>query len=331
MEMIRPARLIPGKSIIGLVTPSGVTEKKWLEAGIKILKDWGFSVKLGSNVLAKKEDYSAGSEGQRADDFLKMVSSDVDAIGCIIGGFAATEVLKYLTEETFTLLRQKPKLLFGYSDFSLILNALFSRGIIGLHAPNVAGLFSRSFTTQRSLYLSLVGELPAEIGPLFDWEPIKPGFVKGRLIVSNLQCLIDLLGTQFDPLVNSQGDLILALEEVGEEKSNIVRWLERLVLHPQSAKIKGIILGRFVKIGERYYPAWGKEMGMEQIFVRIFGRKKIPIASLPEFGHTEEEKGFIKRQRRETTDFFSLPTGVEVLFKVKTDSCRLKFLEKAII
>lgn len=334
MEYIRPSRLIPGQSTIGLIAPSGVVVKHELEEGMKILQKWGFSIKLGKHVTAKSGDYSAGSVTKRAEDFTQMISDKgISAVGCIEGGFAATGLLQILDKKIFDQLREKPKILFGYSDFSLILNALFSYGFVALHAPNISGLYRRSLNSQKSLKLSLLGELPVEIGPLFNWEPIKPGFVKGRLLVSNLESLINLLGTPLDPLARGDDNLVLALEDVGVNKSTIARWLEQLAAHTQAGRIQGIILGRFTKIGETDYPVWGAEMGVERIFLKIFGKRGFPVASLPEFGHIEEKKGLlksIKSKGREKTDFLSLPTGVKVLFKVKADSCRLVFSEKAI-
>jgi len=331
MEYISPPRLIPGKSVIGLIAPSGVVVKSELEEGIKILQKWGFSVKLGKHIIAKTGDYSAGSPEERAEDFIQMSSDEgIAAVGCIEGGFAATGLLQILKPEVFAKLKEKPKLFFGYSDFSLILNALFSQGFVSLHASNVAGLYQRSLNSQKSLRLSLLGELPAEIGPLFAWESVRPGFVKGRLLVSNLECLVNLLGTPFDPLVGGDNNLVLGLEDVGVNKSTIARWLEQLAGHSQAKKIQGIILGRFTKIGEKDYPAWGREISVEQVFTKVFGQKKFPIACLPEFGHVEEKKRLFKPKGREKTDFLSLPSGVKVLFKVKSESCRLKFLEKGI-
>jgi muramoyltetrapeptide carboxypeptidase len=336
MDFIKPRRLIPGKSIIGLIAPSGILDEKdknSLEKSLKIIKNWGFEVKLGKYIFAKRKDFCAGETQERFADFLEMVNNhEVGAIGCLIGGYALLDLLKLLTSDVCQEIIAKPKIIFGYSDFSLILNVLFSQKMIGFHAPNVAGLYQRSLNTQKSLLLSLIGEDPLEIGPWFDWKPLRKGFAKGRLLVSNLESLINLLGTDFDPLVKSEADLILALEEVGESKSTLNRWLQKLAIHSQAAKIKGIILGRFTKIGEKFYPSWGEEMGVEQLFETAFGRRKIPLASWPEFGHIEEKTGIFKISRtRERVDFYSLPSGVEAILKVKDSSCRLKFLERPLI
>lgn len=331
MEYIKPKKLIPGQSTVGLISPSGIVPKPGLEAGIKILRDWGFSVKLGNHIRATKGDYSAGTDVERAEDFLRMVfDKEVSAIGCVVGGFAATSILKMIKPKIFDYLKESPKIFFGYSDFSLILNTLFSQGLVSLYAPNLSGLYQRSLNSQKSLKLSLLGDLPAEIGPLSNWDPIKPGFTKGRLLVSNLESLINLLGTPFNPLGNGDDNLILALEEVSENKSTINRWLDTLAIHSQAKRIKGIILGRFTKIGETDYPVWGKEMSVERIFLKIFGSRNTPIASLPEFGHIEEKRTILPSAGREKTDFLSLPNGIKVVFKVKAESCRLVFQERAI-
>lgn len=335
MEFIRPRHLVSGKSTIGLIAPSGVVEKKGLEAGIKLLESWGFKITLGNHVLEQVKDYSAGGEQERVADLITMVNDNkVNAIGCIIGGYAGTGILKYFTPEICELLVKKPKVFFGYSDFSLILNLLFANGIISYHAPNVGGLSERSLDSQKSLRLALLGEGPLEISPWFDWEPIVAGTASGRLLVTNLEALIDLAGTTFDPLARINDNFILALEDVDINKSLLSRWLHSLACHQAAEKIKGIVLGRFVKIGEKDYPVWGETIGVEQIFLEAFGKKGIPMASWPEFGHIEEKTGimpFTKSRGRERVEFWSLPSGVRVLFKVSDDFCRLQFLERPLI
>ena len=335
MEFIKPPKLILGKSTVGLIAPSGVVDEKGLKEGIEIIKEWGFAVKLGKNVLVKQKDFSAGAEQKRMNDLMAMVrDKEVGAVGCIVGGYAATEIIKYFTPALCQEIISNPKIFFGYSDFSLILNILFKESVVSFHAPNAGGLYQRSLDTQKSLRLALLGEGPGEIGPWFDWKVIRYGMAEGKLLVSNLEVLINLLGTVFDPLDSNEA-IILALEDVGVNKSVLSRWLHQLAAHRRVDKIKGIVLGRFTKIGEKDYPVWGEEIGVEQIFEEVFGRRGIPIASWPEFGHIEEKKlniSFLSKKRaRERVNFWTLPSGVEVVFSVDKEACRLRFLEKPLL
>jgi len=335
MNFVKPERLQPQKSTIGLIAPSGIVDKKGLQEGREILKSWGFAVRLGKNVFAQNKDFSAGGAKERIADLMEMVEdSKIGAIGCIVGGYAAAEILRYFTPEVCRKIVDNPKIFFGYSDFCLILNVLFSCGLVSLHAPNIGGLYQRSLNTQKSLHLALLGEEPGEIGPWFNWKVIKTGEAEGRLLVSNLEVLVNLLGTVFDPLKKVEEDLILALEEVEVNKSEMSRWLYQLSSHEQVKRIRGIVLGRFTKIGEKDYPAWGKEVGVEQIFEAAFAEKKIPLAMLPEFGHIEEIKTKIpllaKGHGRERLDFWTLPSGVKVRLAVEKSGSRLVFLEKPV-
>lgn len=332
MEFVKPPKLVPGKSTIGLIAPSGVVDEKGLREGIKIIKEWGFAVKLGKNILEKEKDFSAGGGLERMNDLMAMVRDhEVGAVGCIVGGYAALEIIKYFSPMLCREIVGNPKIFFGYSDFSLILNIIFGQKMISFHAPNAGGLYQRSLDTQKSLRLALLGEGPGEIGPWFDWKAIRSGLAEGKLLVSNLEVLINLLGTVFDPLDSNEA-IVLALEDVDVNKSVLSRWLHQLAAHRRADKIKGIVLGRFTKIGEKDYPAWGEEIGVEQIFEEVFGRRGIPIAFWPEFGHIKEKKlniSFLSKKRyRERINFWTLPSGVEALFSVNEDACRLKFLEK---
>lgn len=322
MRFVSPARLTPDQSTIGLIAPSGVVNKGDLEKGIGIIEGWGYKTKLGKHVFAQKVDYSAGSSEERFSDLLEMVDDKkVEAVGCIVGGYSAPEILKYFTPGVCQKIVQNPKIFFGYSDFCLILNLFFANGVISLHAPNVGGLFERNSATKQSLRQTLLGESPAEITPSPEWKSLACGRTKGRLLVSNLESLINLFGTKFDPLESVKDSVVLALEEVGENKSLITRWLQMLFNHRSAEKIKGIILGCFTGVQEKDYPRWGRKVEVEDLFIKTFEDWEIPIASWPRFGHTEKKQA----------DFFTLPLGVRVIFEVINNSGRLKFLENPLV
>ena len=65
MDFVKLNRLIPGKSVIGLIAPSGVVDKFSLAQGVKILKDWGFSVKLGGGIFCLKKGTTVPAAKQK--------------------------------------------------------------------------------------------------------------------------------------------------------------------------------------------------------------------------------------------------------------------------
>jgi muramoyltetrapeptide carboxypeptidase len=339
MNILKPKKLKIGDTI-GVIAPSGVVEAKSLEAGVKTLQKWGFKVKLGKHIFKKVGDYSAGTPQERREDFENMATDpEIKAITCAQGGYAASSVLLSLNPRVIEAFKASPTLLFGYSDFCLFLNANFSMGIVGTHAPNLAGLGFHNKFTQESLKKLLLGEMELNYGPSFFTKILIPGKAEGYFLPTNLETLTHLFGSKFDPLENFDGPIILALEEVWEDKSDVSRMLEGVILHRCFHKVKGIILGRFVGDSEIEYPEWGKKTSWYDLFVSLLKDKNIPVAEFPNFGHLEEQKKAFKILRKASNKaktiygeklFLALPVGAKAILNVTSEKPSLKFLEQAV-
>jgi len=336
MQIIKPPKLKIGDTI-GVIAPSGVVEAKGLDAGVKILEKWGFKVKLGKHIFKKVDDYSAGTPQERREDFEAMVNdSEVKAIACAEGGYAAPSVLSTLNPEVIDKLKIKPVLLFGYSDFCTFLNANFSLGITGLHAPNLVGLPAHKKETQESLKKCLLGEMDKIYDKKFFNKVLIPGNTEGYFLPTNLETLTNLFGSKFDPLENFDGPIILGLEEVWEEKSDVRRMVEKITHHKCFNKIKGIVLGRFIGDSEIEYTKWGKKTTWQDLFVNILKDKNIPLIDFPVFGHLEEHRKIFRILRTKKSkniysdSFLSLPVGAKAILDANLENPSLKFLDQAV-
>lgn len=331
MEIIKPPRLIPGKSVVGIIAPSGIVEKTWIKEGLKVLIDRGYSIKLGRHILRRIGDWSAGTKTQRMEDFLRMIyDEEVSAIFCAVGGFAATEILPMIGKKAIKQIRKNPKILVGYSDISILLNVFASEGVVCFHGPNLAGLPSWSLRSQEFLFALLEGKI-REIGPNRSWTLLKEGKVTGRILSSNLDGLVATFGTNFDPLETFDPPIILGLEETKEAKSRLIRWLDSLRVHRSFSKVKGIILGRFVEITEKDYPRWGKALEIEEIFLKKFADLNLPIAALADFGHAPLARRILRLiLPPKKPHFLTIPLGIKAEFQASPQGCHLTFLEKAV-
>jgi len=340
MQILKPKKLNIGDTI-GVIAPSGVVEAKGLEAGLKILKKWGFKVKLGKHIFKKVDDYSAGTPQERREDFENMVTdSEIKAITCAEGGYAASSVLLSLNPRVIESLKNNPPLFFGFSDFCVFLNANFSLGIIGIHAPNLVGLASHNKFTQESLKKVLLGEMELVYGPSFFTQILIPGKAEGYFLPTNLETLTHLFGSRFDPLENFDGPIILAVEEVWEDKSDVRRMMEEVILHRCFYKVKAVLIGRIIGDSEIEYPKWGKKTSWQELFVSLLKDKNIPLAEFPNFGHLEEQKKIFKilrgtKNRSQTIYgenlFLALPVGVKAVLNANPENPKLKFLEQPVI
>jgi len=330
-DFVKPAALQKG-DVIGVIAPSDAIEKKYISANVKLAQEWGLRVKLGKHLFSMVGDFAAGTAEERREDILKMIDDpEVKVIWAAEGGYAATEVLPVFTKEVIQKLRQNPKWFIGYSDVCILLNALMSFRIVSLQGPNFSGITDKDNKSQTWLRKILFGEVGLEIGSDAAWRSFISGQAEGTLLSSNLESLIVTLGTRYDPLMHGSGDLILAIEDWWVEKSTLQRQIDMILNHKRASRIKGIILGRFVGIGEYSYPAWGRKVTAESLIegrVRLRG-DGMPLAQLSDFGHQLEpnwlEEKFPKLQKPQR--FLALPNGIKVRYTVDAASARLQFLE----
>ena len=330
-DFVKPAALMKG-DVVGVIAPSDAIEKKYIKDNIKLVQDWGLKIKLGKHLYSMVGDFAAGTPEERREDILKMIEDpEVKVIWAAEGGYAATEVLPVFSKEVIQKLRQNPKWFIGYSDVCVLLNALMSFRIASIQGPNFSGIIDKDQKSQDWLRRMLFGETGLEIGSEANWKSFISGQAEGKLLVSNLDSLVATLGTRFDPLMHGSGDLILGLEEWWIEKSTLQRQIDMILNHKRASRIKGIILGRFIGIGEYSYPAWGKKVTAESLIEGrvIFSGAGILLAQLSDFGHSISqnwlEEKFPKLARPQT--FLALPNGIKVKFTVDASSGRLQFLE----
>jgi muramoyltetrapeptide carboxypeptidase LdcA involved in peptidoglycan recycling len=192
------------------------------------------------------------------------------------------------------------------------------------------GLYEKDERSRNWLRKILFGESNLELGSESNWISIIQGEVTGNLLVSNLDSLVTLLGTRYDPLMHGSGDLILGIEEWWIEKSTLQRQIDTILNHKRANRIKGIILGRFVGVGEYSYPIWGKDItAADLIEGRVRLRGGMPMAQLMDFGHPVEgtwlQQKFPQLMKPQT--FLSLPNCIECKLSVESGGASLKFLE----
>lgn len=332
---IKPPVLKKG-DVVGIVAPSDAVERKWVREGVKILQSWGLKARLGKHLFASVGDFAAGTPEERREDLLKMIEDpDVKVVWCAVGGYAATEVLPVFTKEVVEKLRTRPKWFIGFSDVCVLLNALASFRMASIQGPNLTGLSEKDEKSREWVRRMLFGEKDLEIGSDGNWQSLISGVAEGRLLVSNLDSLVTVLGTKFDPLMHGSGDLILGIEEWWIEKSTLQRQVDTILNHKRANRIKGMIIGRMVGIGESVYVKWGLKVTAEQL---IEGRirlrdKTMPCAVLSDFGHPEEENWleekfpqWFKKPER----FIAIPNGINARLTVDPSGARLQFLESIV-
>lgn len=278
-EFNPPPSLKPGDTV-GICAPAGTIRRDSEVVDFqKIIHGMGFETKVGKNVK-NKHGYLAGTDQERADDFMSMIKDEnVKAIFFLRGGWGCSRLLTLLD---FDAIKSNPKIIMGFSDITTLLNAITEKTkMITFHGPSGNSTwndYSVNYIKQL-LVEKLVFSYENQSGDSEIWTYSK-GIAVGELIGGNLSVLTSLIGTDYLP---SWKNKILFLEDVGEEPYSIDRMLMQLKLNGVFDQVKGIILGNFRKC---FAEEPDRSFTLEEVFDQYFSSLDVPVFYGAQIGHT---------------------------------------------
>jgi len=239
--MIQPSHLSQGDTI-GIVCPSGNIHLEKVQICIQTLEKWGYSVKLGTTVGAKKDSFS-GTDTERAADLQSMLDdTSVKAILCARGGYGASRIIGTMNFKHFN---EQPKWVIGFSDITVLHAAILKQNCMSIHGP-MAAAFAKGEAGEpyiQSLKQVLEGEKTKYKIPAHSMNTL--GNAKAEMVGGNLCILAHLIGSK--NAIDTSGK-ILFLEDVGEYHYNI----DRLMIQCKNAglfdKLAGLVIGGFTDL-----------------------------------------------------------------------------------
>ena len=244
----QPSDVIPPKlnygDTIAIVSPSSTPDSLTVVKGCQTLREWGYVPVVGPHALSNYHGF-AGTAGERTADLLwALRDSTIKAIMCSRGGDGAVQVLQHIPLKEF---REHPKWIMGFSDATALHSAEVSAGVMSIHCSMCDGisLRGRRDSVNAILQRLLRGELPSYQVPAHPLN--QPGTAQGILVGGNLSVLCGLAGSDYDYLNRVDEELILFIEDTGEDMSKVDRMLHQLEIRGVLSKLKGIIVGHFSK------------------------------------------------------------------------------------
>jgi len=264
---------------IGLVAPAGpLINKDNFAAGIQILQNRGLKVKFNPKLLNAK-GYLAGSDQERADEFNRLWSDpEVKGLVAARGGYGCLRMIDLIDMKQ---IGKHPKILIGFSDLTVLLNAIHKKtGLVTYHGPVVTTLAKIDRQSKTSFFNVLAGKTSDFIAPA-KLKVLKSGMAKGVLMGGNLTTLIHMIGTPYEIPWNKT---ILFLEDTGEVPYRLDRLLTHLYQAKCLQKVKGIILGKFTDNDNKESPKLQKIV--QERITELLRDIKIPIWSNFRTGHS---------------------------------------------
>jgi muramoyltetrapeptide carboxypeptidase len=224
---------------IHIVSPSGAIQPGFIDGATKLLSSWGLKVTEGKYARTEYGRFS-GTKDERAADLQQALDDpNVKAILCSRGGYGLAQIIDKIDFSSFA---KSPKWLIGFSDITILHNAITALGIASMH-----GIMTKYLT-----------ELPEESDQITSFKnllfgtpsnfSIKPeaenrlGQAEGKLIGGNLSVMMGMRSTPFDLDFNNN---ILFIEDVGEKPYQIDRMMQSLRLSGVLKQISGLVVGQF--------------------------------------------------------------------------------------
>lgn len=236
----------------------------------------GFNIKRGKYVF---EDYygSAGTKEQKAEDFMNMfMDKEVKAIICLEGGETCNTFIDLLD---YDIIKQNPKILMGYSDVTVLLQTIYKMtGLVTFHGYCFWAFGTEEAEERYKEFESVLMNKKLNRFVKGDKKVIRTGNTEGKLIGTNLGCMMYLLGTQYLP---DMQDKILLIESLRSSPNECQRRFAHLKQCGIFDKVKGIVVGYNYDLQKNgdIYPQ------MEDILLEYTKAYDFPIIKCNDFGH----------------------------------------------
>ena len=243
------------------------------------LKSLDIDMVEGDTLYAKEYNLFSGTGEEKARALEKLfLDKDIKMIFDISGGDLANEVLDFLD---FNLIKENPKPFFGYSDLTVLLNAIYSQCHITTYNYQLRNLIGKFKEEQMQNFKASFIEGKEDIFNL-DYKWINGSHLEGIVVGGNIRCLLKLAGTKYMPDFK---DKILFLESFSGNSAKMVTYITQYKNLGVFNEVKGIILGEFTEMERE-----NLKPDIVEILKRVIGEINIPILKTRDLGHGADAK-----------------------------------------
>lgn len=307
-ELRKPPALRRGDTL-GLWAPSfpgpAVFPERF-QRSVNALQSAGFDLALGAS-CHEHQGYAAATPQQLANELHSFLRApEIAGIVCAVGGWTINAVLPYIDWE---LLRDRCKVIVGYSDISAFLAAALSQSqVVTFHGPMAIPQWGEhggpwSYSIESFARVTMTAQPPGTLAPPDEWTDellwwdrddhrrrrpcgpgawrgIKPGQGVGPLVAGCLTTLSLLVGTPYLPDLTGA---ILCLEAEGFTAdrfwAHLLQWKYMGVLE----HLNGLVIGRIA----RPQPMGTGYIDFDERLRAVVDDLAMPVVVDVDFGHTE--------------------------------------------
>lgn len=244
-----------------------IIDQETREIAVNTLNMYRISTTYSKFCEESNEYFSSSIQNRVSDIHSAFLDPEVKLILTAIGGFNSIQVIDQLN---YDFIVQNPKFICGYSDVTVLLNAIHKKtGIITYYGPHFSTFgmkLGNEFTIKNFLNILNKPSIVQEVDYSLKWSEdewfldqknrsfkintppviIQSGEAEGELIGGNINSFSLLNGTEYQPTLKNK---ILFLESDGLSgkltAQEFDRRLDSILLQKGANHIKGLVIGRF--------------------------------------------------------------------------------------
>lgn len=281
--MIIPNSLHPGDKIC-ILSPASSIKHEYIDKAAEVINKIGFKAVISNHAKGISGTYS-GSIDERLSDLREAFEDpEIKAIICSRGGYGIVHLIDNFPVE---YLQKHAKWVIGFSDVTALHAMMTNAGIVSLHAPMCKHFALQGETDEylTSLFSILQGNWPTY--HIHSHAFNRPGKASGEIIGGNMAVMCALMGTKFNFL---KRDIVLFIEDIGEEVYKIERMMYQLKLADILPNIRGLIVGHFTE----YERDERNNEDMYDMISRMVKDYDYPVAFNVSIGHTDDNLPIIE-------------------------------------
>lgn len=260
--------------VIGLWNSGSPLAKTEISKGLARLDALGIaaaypklSARYASRPESKTRAFLAGPDHAKLEALEELAGSrEIEDILAMRGGYGGIRLLPSFDKSR--ILRNYDKVLWGYSDLTVIQHYFFEKcgaawvhapmlGSASFHSPNAleARWWRSSLATKSSVDTHILRAVAADLS-------IKRTMLSGPLMGGNLACLVSMMGTPWEPRFPTS--TLLFIEDIKEPAYKMDRLLHQLSGHRDIKNISAVLVGHLTECteGMNIIKLWSQNLGI---------------------------------------------------------------------
>lgn len=243
-----------------------------------VLSTMQISVVWPEKIFQEKSVFHA-TDRERAAMLMKYYEDDhIQAIFDVSGGDLANGILPYLD---YDIIHANPKPFFGYSDLSVVVNALYTKTGNPAYLYQIRNLVGTCATLQQQMFKETLLEGETTLFN-FDLEWIQGERMGGEIVGGNIRCFLKLAGTPYLP--NFSGKILL-LESFSGDVAKMATYLNQYKQLGVFEQIEGIILGSFTEMEQKEY-----QPNICSLVQEVIRNPQLSIVKTSQIGHGPDSR-----------------------------------------